>query len=122
MTANIELDFKSESSFRTRSTATNLVTSLEFHPICCATVLCHFGQTGNGSVATHFILLGSTATSCATGGYVVVPEHFGRKEEPAGRNEGRTQNKPSFVPKSVFSRCSEITCIFLTCNHDFFLY
>ena len=61
---------------------------------------CHFGQTGNVSVATHFMLLSSTATSSATGGYVVVPESFGQNEEPAGRNEERTKYKSSFVPKT----------------------
>ena len=71
----------------------------------CASVLCHLGQTRKGSVATHFILLSSTVTSSATGGYVVVPERFGQKEEPASRNEEpasrneeRTRRKPSFVP------------------------
>ena len=60
------LDFKSEYLFRKCSVATNLVTSLEFNPIRCATMLCHFGETRNGSVAMHFILCGSTATSSAT--------------------------------------------------------
>ena len=61
MTANREQDFKNEYLFRTRSVATNLITSIEFLPIRCATVLCHFGQTRNGSVAIHFILVSSTA-------------------------------------------------------------
>ncbi len=85
--------------FRTRSVATNLVTSLEFQPIRCSIVLCQFGQTRNGYVATEFIFLSSTAASSATGGYVVVPEHFGQNEEPAGSNEERTKKKASFVPK-----------------------
>ena len=67
LTANIELDFRSECLFRTCSVATNLVTSLEVNPIRCATMLCHFGQTQNGSVAIHLFLLGSIATSSATG-------------------------------------------------------
>ena len=119
MTANTELDFKSEYVFRTRSVATNLVTSLESNPIRYATMLCHFDQTRNGSVATHFILLSSTATSSDTGGYVVVPERFGQNEEPVSSNEERTRKKPNFVPKSVFDRCSELTCRFLTCEYDF---
>ena len=50
-------------------------------------------------MATHFILLCSTATSSATSGYVVVPEYFVKKEEPAGSNEELTERKPDFVPK-----------------------
>ena len=90
---------KSEYLFRTRSVATDLVTSLEFQPIRCAIKLCHFGQTRNGYVATQFILLSSTTASSATSGYVVVTEHFGQNEEPAGSNEERTRKKPSFVLK-----------------------
>ena len=37
--------------------------------------------------------------SSATNGYVVVPEHFGQNEDPAGSNEERTKKKPSFVAK-----------------------
>ena len=85
--------------FRTRSVATNLVTSLEIQPIHCAIILCHYGRTRNGYVATYFILLSSTAVSSATSGYVVVPEHFGQNEEPAASNEERTRKRPSFVPK-----------------------
>ena len=85
--------------FRTRSVATDLVTSLEFQPIRCATMLCHSGRTRNGYVATYFILLSSTAVTSATSGDVVVPEHFGQNEEPAGSNEERTKTKDSFVPK-----------------------
>ena len=52
-------------------------------------------------MAKRFILLSSTAESSATSGYVVVPEHFLQKEEPACNNEERTMKKPSFVPKVV---------------------
>ena len=62
-------------------------------------MLCHFGQTRNGYVATYFSLLSSTAASSATSGYVVVPEHFGQNEEPAFSNEERTRKNPSFVLK-----------------------
>ena len=86
--------------FRTSSVATDLVTSVEIQPIRCAIMLCHFGQTRNGYVATFFILLNSTAASSATSGYVVVPGHFGQNEEPAGSNEERTRKKPSFLPKN----------------------
>ena len=90
---------RSEYLFRTRSVATNLVTSLKFQPTRCAIMLCPFGQTRNGYVATYFILLSSTAASSATSGYVVVPERFGQNEKPACSNEERTRKEPSFVPK-----------------------
>ena len=76
---------------RTRSVATDPLRSLEFQAIRCAFMLCQFGQTQNGNVATYFILLSSTAASSVTGGYVVVPEHFGQNEEPAGSNEEQTK-------------------------------
>ena len=85
--------------FRTRSVATNLVTSPEFQPIRCAFMLCIFVQTRNGYVATCSILVSSAAASRAKSGYVVVPEHFGQNEEPAGSNEERTRKKLSFVQK-----------------------
>ena len=101
-----ERDFKSEYSFGTCSIVTNLVNSLEFKPIDCVTMLCLFGRKRNGYVATHSILLSSTAESSATSGYVVVPERFGQNEEPAIRNEDRTKKKPSFVPSGGFNRCN----------------
>ena len=73
-----ERDFKSENLFRMCYGVTNLVTSLEFKPIPCATTPCHFGRARNGHVATHFILLSRTAESSATSGYVVVPERLGQ--------------------------------------------
>ena len=63
------------------SVATKLVTSLEFNPIRCATMLCHFGQTRSIYVRIPFILRGGTATSRATGDYVAVPERIGENEE-----------------------------------------
>ena len=79
--------------------ATNLVTSLEFKPNHCDTPLCHFGRTRNGYVATHFIILSSTAESSATSGYLVVPERFGQNEEPVGGNKEGAEKKPNLVPK-----------------------
>ena len=87
------------------SVVTNLVTSLDFQPIRCAITVFHFGRTRNGYVATRFILLSSTAESSATSGYVA-PERSGQSEARAGRNVERTKEKPSFVPKSRFNRCS----------------
>ena len=49
MAANIDVDFKSEYLFRTRSVATNQETPLEFNTIRCATMLWLFGQTRNGT-------------------------------------------------------------------------
>ena len=84
---------------RTRSVATDQVTSQKFQPIRCAFMLCQFGRTRNVYVATGIILLSSTAESSATGGYVAVTEHFLQNEEPACINEERTRKMPSFVPK-----------------------
>ena len=84
---------------RTRSVATDLVTSQKFQPIRCAFALFHFGRTRDVYVATRIILLSSTAESTATSDYVDVPERFGQNEEPACTNEERTSKKPSFVPK-----------------------
>ena len=58
-------------------------------------MLCYDGQLRNGSVATHFNLLSSTAASSATGGYMVVPERPSRNEEPTSRNEEQARNFPS---------------------------
>ena len=99
-----ELDFRSENSFRTCSVATNLLTPLEINPIRCATMLCHFGQTGSCYVAIRFTLRVGTTTSSATGDYVALPERFSQNEEPAGRKEERTWEKPSLVPSSGFIR------------------
>ena len=78
--------------------AINLVTSLEFEPIRCATTLCRLGRTWIGYVATHFFLLGSTAESSATSGYVIVAERFGQNEEPASRNEERANKNLVLFP------------------------
>ena len=77
----------------------NLVTSVDFFRIRGATTLCHFGQTQVGYLATHSILLSSTAESSATSGYVVVQERFGQNEEPAGNNKERASKEPSLVPE-----------------------
>ena len=62
-------------------------------------MLCHFGQTRNGYVATYSILLSSTAASSATSGYVVATERSGQSEAWASKNVERPKKKPSFVPK-----------------------
>ena len=95
----IERDIENESLFRTTSVATNVVTSLEPNQIRCVTTLCNFARIWNVPIATHFILLGSIAESSSTSGYVVFPERFGQKEEPAGSNKERGRKKPSLVPK-----------------------
>ena len=62
----VKRDLKGKRLFRTCSLATNLVMSLDFNPIPCVTMLCHFGLKRNDSVATHFFHFSSTATSSAT--------------------------------------------------------
>ena len=74
---------------RTRSVATDLVTSQNLQPIRCAFMLCQFGRTRNVFVPTRFILLSTIAESSATSGYVAVQEHFLQKEEPSVNNEER---------------------------------
>ena len=93
-----------------------------FEPIRCATALCRFGQTRNGYVATHFILLSSAAESSATSGYVVVPERFGKNEEPAGRNEERARKKPSFVPSSRFDQFNVKKNVNMNCIHLLYVF
>ena len=69
-------------------------------------MLCRFGRTRNGYIATQFILLSSTAESSAASGYVVVPKRNGQNEEQASRNVERTRKKPSFVHSSACNRGS----------------
>ena len=93
-----ERDYKSKYLFRMYSVATNLVTSLEFRPIHCATMLCHFGRTRNGYVVTRFFLLSRTAESSAKSGYMVVPERFIQNGEPVSRNEEPKGKNPVLFP------------------------
>ena len=104
---------------RTRSVATNLVTSQNFQPIRCAFMLCQFGRTRIVYVATRIILLSSTAESSATSGYVAVPEHFLQNEESICINEERTRKKPSFVPEE-YNRCKSITKHVIMIFYDYF--
>ena len=83
---------------RTRSVATDLLTSQNLQPILSAFKLSQFGRTRNVYVATRIILLSTTAESSATSGYVAVPEHFLQNEKPACINEERTGKNTSFVP------------------------
>ena len=98
LTNRTELDFKSECLFRMCSIVINLVTSLEYQPIRCATTLFHFGQTRNVYVATRIVFLSSTAESSATSGYVVATERSSQSESWASRNVEGAKKKPSFVP------------------------
>ena len=113
LTIRKELDFKSNYLFRMCSVVTNLVTSLEFQPIRCATTLFHFGRTRNGYVVNRTILLSSTAESSATSGYVVAPERSGQIEAWASRNVERARKKPSLFPTVDLTDA--------TCNHEPFL-
>ena len=84
---------------RTRSVATDLVTSQNFQPTCCAFMLCQYGRTRNVYEATRIIIFSSFTESSATGGYVAGSEQFLQNEEPACINKERTEKKPSFVLK-----------------------
>ena len=98
LTIRTELDFKSEYWFRMCSVVTNLVTSLQFKPIRCATTLFHFGRTRDVYVATRIILPSSTAESSATSGYVVATERSGQSEGWASKNVERARKKPRLLP------------------------
>ena len=102
------------------SVVTNLVTSLEFQPIRCATMLFPCGWKRNCYIATQFILLTSTAESSATRGYVVAPKRSGQSEAWAGRNVKRTRKKPSFVPSSWFNWCNSIPKRVIIISSDYF--
>ena len=88
---------------RTCSVATNLVTSLEVAPICCATMLCLFDLTRQGSLGTHFIHFSTIAMSSDTSDYVAVPERVVQNEEPANRTEKRFRNKLSSALKKYLN-------------------
>ena len=78
-------------------------------------MLCYDGQLRNGSVATDFILLSSTAASSATEGYVVVPERPSRTEEPTSRNEEQTRNvlrSYRVLPQTLFNELLRILPVF----------
>ena len=116
-----EREFKSGYLFRMCSVATNLVTSLEFQPIRCATTPCQFGRTWNGYLATQFILLISTAETHDTSSYVVVPEYFGQNGEPANRNKERAGKKPRFGSRSGLIRCSKKKHVNMNFTHHLFV-
>ena len=99
LTIRTELDFKKEYLFRMCSVVTNLVTSLEFQPIRCATTLFYFGRTRNGYVATRIIFLSITAENSVASGYVVAPERSGQIGALASRNVERASKRPSLFPK-----------------------
>ena len=62
------------------SVITNLVTSLEFQPIRCATTLFRFARTRDVYVATRIIPFSGTAEGSATSGYVAAKERSGQSE------------------------------------------
>ena len=65
---------------RTRSVATDLVTSQKFQPIRCAFTLFHFRRTRDVYVATRIILFSRIADGSATSGYVVATKRSGESE------------------------------------------
>ena len=85
-------------------------------------MLCYDGQLRNGSVATDFILLSSTATSSVTGGCVVVAERPSRNEEPIRSIEEQIMNVASsylVLPRNLFN---ELKCILLVLEHEMLSY
>ena len=94
------------------SVVTNLVTSLEFQPIRCATMLFHFGRTRNVYVATRIILFSSTAESSATSGYVAATHAPAKVRRELVEMWNGLANKPSLFPTVVL--------IDEACNHESF--
>ena len=95
------------------SVVSSLVTSLDFQPSRCATMLCHFGHTRKVYIATRFTLLSSTAESSFTSSYVVVPERSGKREVRAAKNVERIKIKLSFFRSQqwIYSMQYVTTCI-----------
>ena len=94
------------------SVVTNLVTSLEFQPIRCATTLFHFGRTRNVYAATRIILLSSTAEGSATSGYVAATERSAKVRPELVE----TWNRLGYTP-SLFQT---VVLINAACNHESF--
>ena len=67
------------------------MTSLEFQPILCATMLFHFGRTRNVYVLTRIFLLSSTLESSATSGHVVATERADQSEAWASKDVERAR-------------------------------
>ena len=59
-------------------------------------------------MASHFILISSTAENSATSGSVVVLERFGQNEEPPSWKKEWAKKKPRFAPSIGF--ISEANC------------
>ena len=117
---------RSEYLFRTRSVRVPSLLVWRRHtkiiPIWSAIMLCYDGQLRNGSVATHFIPLSSTATSSGTSEYVTLQERPSRNQEPTNRNEEQTSNAPSsyqVLPQNLFS---EQIYILPVLEHEILIY
>ena len=95
------------------SVVTNLVTSLEFQLIRCATTLFHFGRPRDVYVATRIILLSSTAAGSAASGYVAATEHVATKVRP---ELVETWNGLGFTPSLFQTK----VLIDAACNHESF--
>ena len=65
-----------------------------------------------------FIFLSSTATSSATGGYVVVPERPSRNEEQTSRNNEQTRKIPSSNLVLLQNLVNELICILPVLVHE----
>ena len=113
-----ERDFRNQYSIRTCSVTTILVTSIEFNPIRCSTTLCHFDHTRNGSVANFFVLLSSTSTSSATGGYILFRNACAKKRNQLVKMRNGLGTSLVLVQK-VTNRRTVKLCMFVTCNHLF---
>ena len=92
-----------------------MVMSLEFQPIRCATMLCHFGRIRNGYVATRFILLSSTAGAVLQ----AAPWSCRNAPDKVKRELVETWNglRKSLV---LFPAADLINAFVTTCKHELF--
>ena len=130
------------------SVLTNLMTSLEFQPIRCATTVFQFGRPRDVYVATRIILLSSTAAGSATSGYVAATNAPAKVRPELVETWSGLGNTPSLFQTvvlidaacnhksfyiihlifpyfksfsdciTVFFPCMEITLIFCLCNYS----
>ena len=83
------------------SVVTNLVTSLEFQPIRCATTLLHFGRPRDVYVTTRIILLSSTAEDSVPSTQTQCRQLKREKDQTrnntisANNNNGSAQTEPN---------------------------
>ena len=82
---------------------------------------CYLRQSRNGSVVTHFIHFGNTATSSVKSKYITVPERTDQNEKPVITNEERAASKPRSAPKMYINEAQYGGMYFWACKYEFVL-